>query len=154
MEHLLLNPNRTDTAPASLGDVGQTRCSDRYDNGCEDRRPVTAVLFDPPTGPGRNLARRFRQTARCAGPHRLGRFLASSAPGRRRCLSGHVVVLAVGADRPDRESAAFACLFLASNFPILHVVRRPVFAGERPTMDLSPDLYRPRAAGARSRPVI
>ena len=137
-----------------FGDAGQTRCGDRYDDGCEDRRPVADVLFEPPAGAGRDLARRCRQPVRRVGRHRLGQFLASSPPGRRRCLSGHVVVLAVGADRPDRESVARPCLFLASDFPVLHVVRRPVCAGERPAMDLSPDLYRPRAAGARSRPVI
>ncbi len=104
-------------------------------------------------GSGRDLARRCRQTDRCAGRDRLGQFLASSPPGGRRCLSGHAVVLAVGADRPDRQSVARPRLFLASDFPVLHAVRRPVCAGERSAMDLSPDLYRPRAAGARSRPV-
>ena len=38
-------------------------------------------------------------------------------------------------------------------FPVLHVVRRPVCPGERPAVDLSPDLYRPGAARARSGPV-
>ena len=38
-------------------------------------------------------------------------------------------------------------------FPVLHLVRRPVCAGNRPAVDLSADLYRPGAAGARSRPV-
>ena len=72
----------------------------------------------------------------------LDQLLARSPAGRRRRLSGHAVVLAVGADRPDRESAARPCLLLAQTFPFYTLFDGRFRAGERPALDLSPDLYR------------
>ena len=51
--------------------------------------------------------------------------MARPAAGRARRLSGHAGVLAVGADRPDRQSAARPRLLLAPDFPFY-----TLFAGQ------------------------
>ena len=134
-----------------LAAAGQARRGDRHDDGGADRGPVAAVL-------SRSAARAGRDLASCRRPPRRLCWLDSAwtslwrvlAPGRARRLSGHAAVLAMGADRPDREPAARPGLLLAPDFPVLHAVRRPVCSGHRPALDLPPDLYRHRAAGARS----
>src|SRR5215471_9193828 len=74
-----------------------------------------------------------------------GLLLVCCRPGHAYRISGHVDVLAMGADRPGRESAARAAIFLSPDLPFLHTVCRPVHPGNRPPLDLSSDLHRDRA---------
>src|SRR5437762_1016148 len=140
MGDLLYGPDSAEPAAPVMAAAGQDGAGDRFGAWGPGRRVAVPVLSRPAAGTIGRLARRRGAAARCDDGRRADEPVASAAAGRRRGLSGHACVLALGTARSDRPSVARACLLLARDLPVQHAVRRPVRPGGRSAGGVAADL--------------